>query len=91
MPTPKKTPTTTVLEHFYTVSEAAIRLGLREPHEDNKRGEKWLRDGVNLKAFPHHRMARLLMFSDTDLAEIAAMSRTAPQRRIGRTPARAAA
>ena len=34
MPTPKKPPTATVLEHFYTVSEAAIRLGLRHRQVD---------------------------------------------------------
>lgn len=84
--TPRKAPPTNApLETFYTVSEAAVRLGLRSPEEDGKRGEKWLRDGVNRQReadrFPCHRMAGQLMFSDTDLAEIAARSRNAPQGR----------
>lgn len=66
-----------VLEHFYSVSEAAIRLNLRKKDEvdengkESKKGEKWLRDGVNLRGFPHHRLAGQLKFSDSDLAEIA--------------------
>lgn len=65
-----------VLEHYYDVSQAAIRLGLREPDDDSKKGEKWLRDGVNKLGFPHHRMANQLKFSESDLAEIAHMNRS---------------
>lgn len=78
MPTRKSTPT---LEHFYTAREAAKRLGLIDPNNpDSEAGERWLRDGVNRdkNPFPHHRLGRRLMFSDTDLAEIAAMHRNAP-------------
>lgn len=81
---PKSKP---ALENYYSVSEAAIRLGLRPANEDSKRGEKWLRDGVNLKGWPCHRMAGQLMFSDSDLAEIAEMHRNAGTAR-GRRPVR---
>lgn len=72
-----KAPPLTVLENFHKVSEAAIRLGLRKKDEPGKKGEKWLRDGVNLHGFPHHRLAGQLMFSDSDLAEIAARNANA--------------
>ncbi|MFE2497164.1 hypothetical protein [Streptomyces scopuliridis] len=65
-----------VLETFYSVSEAAIRLGLRTKEDPSKKGEKWLRDGVNLHGFPKHRMAGQLLFSDSDLAEIAERHRS---------------
>ncbi|MGW8953040.1 hypothetical protein [Streptomyces sp. NPDC055709] len=77
-PSPPPTP---VLENFYSVAQAALRLGLREPDDPSKKGEKWLRDGVNLRGFPCHRMAGQLLFSDSDLAEIAAECRNASQRR----------
>lgn len=77
-----------VLENFHTVSAAAVRLSLRDEGEEGQRGEKWLRDGANRpkdgskgEPFPHHRLAGRLMFSDSDLAEIAAMNRQVPQRR----------
>jgi hypothetical protein len=86
-----------VLEHFHTVSEAAIRLGLRKKGDPGKKGEKWLRDGANRPEdgskgprFPHHRLAGQLLFSDSDLAEIAELNRNAPQGRTrhprGRRP-----
>ncbi|MGW4703729.1 hypothetical protein [Streptomyces sp. NPDC004285] len=78
-PRPTATP---VLETFHTVSQAAIRLGLRAPDAAGKVGEKWLRDGVNRpedgskgEPFPCHRLAGQLLFSDSDLAAIAAMHR----------------
>ena len=87
-----------VLEHYYDVSEAAIRLGLRAPNDKSKKGEKWLRDGVNKSGFPHHRMANQLKFSDSDLAVIADMNRSrrhgnsgTRKRRVSRRPALAAA
>ncbi|MGW6741731.1 hypothetical protein ACWGDX_13550 [Streptomyces sp. NPDC055025] len=60
-----------VLENYYSVSEAAVRLGLRKKEDPSKKGEKWLRDGVNLHGFPKRRMAGQLLFSESDLAEIA--------------------
>lgn len=90
----KSTPT---LEYFYTVKEAAKRLGMSDPdNPDDESGVRWLRDGVNRdkNPFPHHRLGRRLMFSDSDLAEIAAMHRNASTqgaRRRSRRPARAAA
>jgi hypothetical protein len=86
--TPPKAPPTAVLERFYNVSQAAVRLGLREEDDASKKGEKWLRDGANRPKdgskgprFPHHRMAGQLLFSDSDLAAIAEISREAPQGR----------
>ena len=81
MSTRKASPTKTVLEGFYTVKQAAKRLiplDLDNPDSDDEAGERWLRDGVNHKGWPHHRFGRRLMFSDTDLAEIAALNRNAP-------------
>lgn len=92
MATPKSAPAP-VLERYYTVAEAAVRLNLRPERKDteeeeSKKGEKWLRDGVNRPEdgskgpkFPCHRMAGKLMFSDSDLAVIAEHSRNTPERR----------
>lgn len=74
-------PTKPVLENLYSVSEAAIRLGLRDLEDPSKKGEKWLRDGVNRDGFPCHRMAGQLMFSDTDLAVIAERHRNKAEAR----------
>ena len=87
---PRKTPPTKPmkLEDFYNVGEAAVRLGFKTQAEHNAgstKGERWLRDGCNRaedgsegQPFPHYRMNGCLMFSDSDLAEIAAMHRNAP-------------
>lgn len=77
------------LENFYTVPQAAVRLNLKTQEEHDAgstKGERWLRDGVNREhnPFPSHRMGGHLRFSDTDLAEIAAMNRNAPDKRAGR-------
>ncbi|WP_328336836.1 hypothetical protein [Streptomyces violaceus] len=83
----------TKLENFYTVKQAAKKLIPTDPDnpsEDNESGERWLRDGVNHKGWPHHRFGRRLMFSDSDLAQIAALHRNAPTR-AGRPRTRAAA
>ncbi|HZF92019.1 hypothetical protein [Streptomyces sp.] len=76
--TPKKPEP--VLENFYNLKQATVRLGLATEDPEDKRGQDWLRRGVNRKPkdgprFPCHRMAGQLMFSDTDLAEIAALMR----------------
>ncbi|MFF9310001.1 hypothetical protein ACF1BS_03730 [Streptomyces sp. NPDC014748] len=93
-----RTASVTQLETFYTVKQAAKRLIPTDQDPDNpdgndEAGERWLRDGVNHKGWPCHRFGRRLMFSDSDLAEIAAMHRNAPTRagRPRRKPARAAA
>ncbi|MFJ2568882.1 hypothetical protein ACIOYT_00480 [Streptomyces halstedii] len=67
-------PTTPVLERYFNVKQACDRLGLSDPsNPDDKRGQKWLRDGVNQEndPFPCSRMARQLLFTEADLAEIA--------------------
>ncbi|MER5678633.1 hypothetical protein ACWGRL_21295 [[Kitasatospora] papulosa] len=65
---------TPVLEPHYNVKQACDRLGLSDPKDpDDKRGQKWLRDGVNQEQdpFPCSRMARQLLFTEADLVEIA--------------------
>lgn len=85
MAPPKATPR--ALEGFYNVKQATERLGLSDPdNPEDTTGQRWLRDGVNLEGWPHHRMAGYLMFSDTDLAEIARLSRN-PTSHSGRKPA----
>ncbi|KND29664.1 MULTISPECIES: hypothetical protein [Streptomyces] len=69
-----------VLENFYNLKQATVRLGLATEDENDKRGQDWLRRGVNRKPgqgpkFPCYRMANQLMFSDSDLAEIAELVR----------------
>ncbi|WP_330173062.1 hypothetical protein OG875_05285 [Streptomyces sp. NBC_01498] len=83
MAAPTKPKPKPVLENFYSVSEAAIRLGLRDKDDASKKGEKWLRDGVNRHGFPKHRMAGQLKFSDSDLAEIAKRHSDQPHYRTG--------
>lgn len=75
-PTPK-TPAEPVLEHFFDLGQAAVRLGLRTPEDTSKRGEKWLRDGYNRpedgskgRKFPGRYMAGRLKFSESELAVI---------------------
>ena len=84
MPTRSPRATAVVkLENFYTVKQAAKKLipvDPDDPEAADESGERWLRDGVNHKGWPHHRFGRRLMFSDTDLAEIAKKHRNAPTR-----------
>lgn len=78
-----------VLETFYTVGWAAVRLGLKseaEHKKGSKVGEKWLRDGVNKEGWPCHRMAKQLLFSDSNLAEIAELHRNKKDARSGPRP-----
>ncbi|MGW1492626.1 hypothetical protein [Streptomyces sp. NPDC002402] len=76
-------PTKPVLENFYNVKQATIRLGLATDDPDDNTGQKWLRDGVNQKEdpFPCTRMAGQLMFSDSHLAEIAKRHENKPEAR----------
>ncbi|NUO43707.1 MAG: hypothetical protein HOV82_16920 [Streptomyces sp.] len=70
-----------VLENFYDVGLAAVKLGLKtaEQHKaGSKLGEKWLRDGFNRptdgskgRKFPGRYMAGRLKFSESELVEIA--------------------
>jgi len=101
---PRKNPPTP-LENFYDVGQAAVRLGFKTQAEHDAgstKGERWLRDGCNRPEdgskgtpFPHRRMNRQLMFSDSDLAHIADMHvygstqsprRNSRQRTIRRAP-----
>lgn len=87
-PRPARKAPPTLLENFYNVGQAAVRLGLKtqEEHEaGSEKGERWLRDGCNRpedgskgEPFPHRRMGRELQFSDSDLAHIAATHANAP-------------
>ncbi|WP_030292280.1 hypothetical protein [Streptomyces katrae] len=82
-----KAPPLKIVENTYSVSEAAVRLKLREEDEVNKngeaskKGEKWLRDGVNLHGWPHYRLGGQLRFSESDLAEIQELNRNKPETR----------
>ncbi|MFF5703468.1 hypothetical protein ACFY7H_13305 [Streptomyces sp. NPDC012794] len=66
-----KAPSLTVLERFYSITAAAVRIGLRDPEDPSTKGEKVLRDGVNKLGWPHHRIGRDIVFSDSNLARIA--------------------
>ena len=90
-----------VLENFYNLKQATVRLGLATEDPEDRRGQDWLRRGVNRKPtdgpkFPCHRMAGQLMFSDSDLAHIAELvankvdGRSKPRRRRAPTTPRAA-
>lgn len=60
-------------QQLYNVEEAASLL-LHLKGEEHKReslaGQRWLRDGVNHKGFPHYRVGRRLMFTEADLVTI---------------------
>jgi hypothetical protein len=81
----------TILETHYSVSAAAVRLGLRDPEDETTKGEKVLRDGVNLHGWPHSRIGRTLVFSESDLAEILLRNRAPRRVTRRRTIARSAA
>lgn len=76
-----KAPALKIVENTYTVSEAAVKLNLRKEDDPSKKGEKWLRDGVNLLGWPSHRMAGVLKFTESDLAEIQELNRNKPETR----------
>jgi hypothetical protein len=83
MATPQA-PAKPILEHFYGVKQACDRLGLSDPKDpDDKRGQKWLRDGVNKLGWPCHRLAGQLKFSDSDLAAITEIHRNKVDGRSG--------
>lgn len=85
--TSRKAPPTP-LETYHKVGPAAVRLGFKTQKEHDAgstEGERWLREGANRpedgskgEPFPHRRMARNLMFSDSDLAYIAEMHFNVP-------------
>lgn len=72
---PRKTDTPK-LETLYNVEEAAVLLLNLKGEADTAQqrsteaGQRWLRDGVNHKGFPHYRVGRRLMFSEKDLIAI---------------------
>ena len=73
-----------VLENFWTVAEAAVRLKFRDADDPTTKGEKVLRDGVNKEDWPCHRMGNRLIFSDSDLIEIARRHSNRKDKRAGR-------
>lgn len=82
---PAKTTAEPVLENFYNLKQATVRLNLATEDPEDRRGQDWLRRGVNRPLdgskgprFPVHRMANQLMFSDSDLAEIAQLMHDKP-------------
>ena len=87
---PRKT-TPPVLEGYHGIKKATELLGLSDPADPtDTAGQKWLRDGVNLKGWPHQRMAGRLVLSDSDLAAFAGMHRN-PAVRPGRRSRKRAA
>ncbi len=80
----RKTPAEPVLEHFWTVPEAAVRLRFRDKDDPTTKGEKVLRDGVNKLGWPSHRMGNRLIFSDSNLAYIAGQLANRKDKRAGR-------
>jgi hypothetical protein len=86
-----------ILENFYNLREAAVRLGLAKKDDpEDLTGQNWLRRGVNRPEdgskgpqFPSIYMAGQLMFSDSHLAAIVQIAATEPRARPARrTPAR---
>ncbi|MFZ3473160.1 hypothetical protein ACODT3_10500 [Streptomyces sp. 4.24] len=73
--TTRRRTTPPALEKFYDVKAATVRLGLADEDPADQRGQRMLRDGVNREhnSFPHHRLGRRLMFSESNLAVIASM------------------
>lgn len=69
------------LETYYDVKQATVRLGLAGEDPDDWRGRRWLRDGANHNGFPHRRINRKLMFSESDLAVIADLCHTPARRK----------
>lgn len=80
----RKTQAEPVLENFWTVAEAAVRLRFRDANDPSTTGEKVLRDGVNKLGWPCHRMGNRLIFSDSDLAHIANELANRKDKRAGR-------
>jgi hypothetical protein len=64
------------LETYYDVKQATVKLKLAEDDPNDWRGQRWLRDGANHNGFPHSRINRKLMFSESDLAVIMALCHT---------------
>lgn len=81
---PRKAPAEPVLENFWTVAEAAVRLRFRDEDDPTTKGEKVLRDGVNKLGWPAHRMGNRLIFSDSNLAYIANQLANRKDKRTGR-------
>lgn len=92
-----------VLENFYNLKQATVRLGLATEDPTDTRGQDWLRRGFNRpedgskgRKFPGLYMSQQLMFSDSDLAVIAEIARSEPRARTtrpsrGRRPRQTAA
>jgi hypothetical protein len=86
----QKTAELPVLENFYNVRAAAIRLGLTDPdNPEDTTGQSWLRegfnrplDGSNGRKFPGRYMGRLLIFSESDLIVIDEIAREETEARL---------
>ncbi|MFF2215046.1 hypothetical protein [Streptomyces antibioticus] len=86
----------TVVQRFYNLRNAAIRLDLADPDDpDDMAGQRWLRDGFNRpedgskgRKFPGRYMGRRLVFSEDDLAVIDEIAReeTVARQRAKDTP-----
>lgn len=89
MTTPRKS--NPVLEAHYNIKAATVLLGLATEDPKDKRGQRWLRDGVNQKVdpFPHTRMSGQLVFTESHLAEISVRHESRVHGNTGRRKRRA--
>lgn len=95
-PPKRKAPEQPLLENFYNVRDASVRLGLADKDDpQDTGGQDWLRRGANRpddgskgEKFPSIYMAGQLMFSDSHLAAIVGIAANEPRARTRRTAAR---
>jgi hypothetical protein len=84
-----------VLDRFYNLKQAAVRLGLATEDPEDEAGQRWLMDGFRRpldgskgRPFPGRKMSGRLIFSESDLATIAqiALEETQAKKRADETP-----
>lgn len=92
---PAPTPAEPILDRFYNLKQAAVRLGLATEDPGDEAGQRWLMDGFRRPAdgskgrpFPGRKMSGRLIFSESDLAVIVqiAFEETEAKKRADATP-----
>lgn len=73
---PEQGPTGSILDSLMRVKPAAERIGF---------SERWLRDGVNHRGFPHYRFGQTIAFDEDQLVQILELHR---QEAVAPRPAR---
>ncbi|MGC9536536.1 hypothetical protein [Streptomyces sp. UG1] len=88
-------PVSPILENFYDIKQAPVRLGIRSVDDPTQSGERWLRNGFNRPAdgskgrpFPGRYLGKKLMFSESDLAVIAQIAQEEAEARRRSRPSR---